>query len=246
MPFRNPYSAVEKSIGYRFRRKRLLERALVHRSFRFEKDDVSEDNQRLEFLGDAALGFAAAAHLYERFDDSNEGILTAFRSQVTSGKALASIAAEIDLGEHVRMGRGEERSGGRRRPSNLADCLEAIIGAAYIDGGARAVQKIFRRLFVPLVDSLSGDIWEDNPKGKLQEYSQRTWKAGPRYRVKGTAGPAHATTFEVEVTLRDGSSAVGCGPSKQQAERQAARNALRAVGPPDGQNTGFDKGDSVS
>jgi len=231
MPFRNPYAALEKRIGYKFRRKRLLERALVHRSFRFESPDVSEDNQRLEFLGDAVLGFAAAAHLYERFGDSNEGVLTAFRSQISSGEALAAIAAELDLGDHVRIGKGEERSGGRQRPSNLADCLEAIIGGAYIDGGNRAVQKIFKKLFVPLIDSLSGDVWEGNPKGKLQEYSQRQWKSGPRYRVKSTRGPAHATTFEVVVTLPDGTSATGSGASKQQAECKAARNALREIGP---------------
>lgn len=233
MPFRNPYSALEKSIGYRFRRKRLLERALVHRSFRFENEEVVDDNQRLEFLGDAALGFAAAAHLYERFADGNEGVLTAFRSQISSGQALAAIAADINLGDHVRMGKGEERSGGRQRPSNLADCLEAIIGAAHLDGGSKAVQKVFRKLFIPLIDSLSGDVWDGNPKGKLQEHSQRAWKTGPRYRVKNTAGPAHATTFEVEVTLHDGTTATGLGSSKQQAEREAARNALHKLAPRD-------------
>lgn len=229
MVFRNPYAALERKIGYRFRRKHLLERALVHRSFRFESQDVTVDNQRLEFLGDAVLGFVAAAHLHDRFEDSDEGVLTAFRSQITSGKALASIASDIELGEHVRVGKGEERSGGRHRPSNLADCIEAVIGAAYIDGGIKAAQKIFKKLFIPCIEGLSGDVWEGNPKGKLQEYSQRTWRAGPRYRVRNTAGPAHATTFTVEVTLHDGTCAVGSGQSKQQAERQAARNALHKL-----------------
>ena len=229
MIFRSPYSQLEKSIGYRFRKRHLLERALVHRSFRFENPDVSADNQRLEFLGDAALGFVAAAYLHSVFSDQNEGVLTAFRSQVTSGEALAMLAADISLGEHVRMGKGEERSGGRERPSNLAACLEAIMGAAYLDGGIKAVQKIFGKIFVPMLDSLSGDVWEGNPKGKLQEYSQRIWRTGPRYKIRSTKGPAHATTFEVEVVLHDGTSAVGSGSSKQQAERCAAMNALEKL-----------------
>ena len=112
---KNEYKSLEKSLGYRFRDKELLRTALLHRSFRFENDDVHADNQRLEFLGDAVLGFLCAAHLYDRYPDDAEGVLTSFRSQTTSGKALAELAALADVGKYLQIGRGEEASGGRSR-----------------------------------------------------------------------------------------------------------------------------------
>ncbi|MCK5850120.1 MAG: ribonuclease III [Kiritimatiellae bacterium] len=223
---RNPYSVLEKRLGYRFRNKNLLVAALTHRSFRFENREIDEDNQRLEFLGDAVLGYVAAGYLYEEFCDKNEGVLTSHRSRITSGKALASIAKGIGLGEYVKVGHGEEMSGGRDRASNLEDALESVIGAACLDGDIKAVQKIFKELFVPCIESLSEDVWEDNPKGKLQEHSQKLWKTSPRYRVTETEGPAHAAIFRVEVILTDGTCGRGEGSSKQAAERVAAHEAL--------------------
>jgi len=226
---KNPYSGLEKALGYRFRRTLLIEKALLHRSFRFENRGIAADNQRLEFLGDAVLGFVTAAYLYDKFQDEREGFLTSLRSQITSGRALVGVARSIGLGAHIKMGKGEEQSGGRKRPSNLADALEAVIGAAYLDGGMKAVDKIFKRLFIPRLDSFSGDVWEGNPKGKLQEYSQRTWRSSPRYHVIRQEGPSHATIFTVEVLLSNGTTGKGKGGNKQNAEARAAIDALEKL-----------------
>jgi ribonuclease III len=227
---KNPYRALEKRLGYRFRRRKMLEAALTHPSFRVESGDDIMDNQRLEFLGDAVLGMAAAAHFYREMSDIDEGKLTSLRSQITRGRALAGLARELGVGAFLRMGRGEEGSGGRDRASNLEDALEAVIGAIYLDGGFKAAQKVFRRVFVPVIEALSDDIWAGNPKGKLQEFSQRRWKESPLYAVLSQEGPPHATTFTVSVTLRDGRSRQGKGRSKQDAERRAARTLLESLG----------------
>jgi len=180
----------------------------------------------MEFLGDAVLGFVAAAYLYGKYETCDEGDLTSFRSQLTNGQALAGIAHSAGIGVFIKMGKGEEHSGGRRRESNLADALEAVIGAAYLDGGLKAVQKIFDFLFVPILGKLSGDAWEGNPKGKLQEYCQRKWKCSPHYRIINKEGPAHATIFTVEVAIGDGLTGVGEGRNKQDAETKAASEVL--------------------
>ncbi len=226
---KNEYKDLEKRLGYRFRDKTLLETALLHRSYRYENDDVYTDNQRLEFLGDAVLGFLTADHLYERYPDDDEGVLTSFRSQVTSGKALADLASSIDLGEHLKIGKGEEGSGGRTRASNLADALESILGAAFLDGGKKAADKIFKKLLMPCVDSLSGDVWADNPKGKLQDYTQRKMKSSPKYSIVGREGPPHATVFTVEATLTNGDCSRGTGGNKQEAETEAAKKMLENI-----------------
>ncbi len=224
---KNPYRDLEKKIGYKFRKTSLLDMALTHRSYRFENDDVDRDNQRLEFLGDAALAFATAAYLYKKMDDIDEGAMTSFRSQITSGKALSKIAKDLDLGRFVKVGRGEEKAGGRTRLSTLEDALESVVGAVYLDGGIKAVEKIFKRVFVPIIENLSLDVWADNPKGKLQEISQRKWRKGPLYRIAAKKGPPHAVVFTVEVLLNGKVAGVGKGPNKQTAEAHAAKNALR-------------------
>lgn len=232
---RNPYRALEKALGYGFKKRALLELALTHRSYRFEHEGIDGDNQRLEFLGDAALGLVSAAFLYKHNVGWDEGRLTSFRSKITSGRALAETARDLGLGEHLRMGKGEEKSGGRRRDSNLYDALEAVLGAAFLDGGYKAVEKVFKKLFVPRLDLLSEDVWEGNPKGKLQEYCQRTWRSGPQYRVLGKHGPAHSSVFAVEVVAGNGAVQIeGRGHSKQEAETDAALKALRHLGVPTG------------
>lgn len=226
---KNPYRALEKAIGYRFRRKGLLETALLHRSYRFENEGISVDNQRLEFLGDAALDLVAAVCLFRAFPEEQEGVLTAYRSQLTSGKALARFASEIDLGEHLRLGKGERLTGGHQRESTLADALESVLGAAYLDGDLKAVMKIFERVFMPHLERLQGDVWAHNPKGRLQEFAQRHWKGEPRYNVIKKKGPAHAAVFTVGVELPDGSRAVGEGRNKQTAEAGAATHLLEQL-----------------
>jgi ribonuclease-3 len=217
---------LEKKLGYRFSRRRHLETALTHRSFRFESADVLSDNQRLEFLGDAALGLMAAAYLFEKYPDFQEGDMTRVRSQLTNTKTLARIAASVDLGLFLRLGRGELQSGGQSRSSNLSDCMESVIGGAFIDGGLKAVKKIFLKLFAPEVESAVHDIWGENPKGALQETSQRRWKASPRYRTIKEEGPAHARTFTVEALINGQVVGTGHGLNKREAEMEAARQAM--------------------
>jgi ribonuclease-3 len=223
---RNPYRPLEKKLGYRFGRKRHLETALTHRSFRFESDAVESDNQRLEFLGDAALGLLAGAYLFDHFPDFREGDMTRVRSQLTNTRTLARIADSIDLGAFLRLGRGELQTGGQKRSSNLSDSLEAVIGAAFVDGGLKAVNKIFHKLFVPEVDAEVRNIWGQNPKGALQEISQRRWKASPRYRTSKEEGPAHERLFTVEALVNGQVVGTGQGLNKREAEMEAARQAL--------------------
>ena len=225
----NPYRDLEKEIGYSFRKRELIAAALTHRSYRFENHGVEFDNQRLEFLGDAVLGLVSAAHLYDKFVDADEGTLTHLRSSVANGKALAKVARRIRLGERLMLGKGEERSGGRNRDSNLADVLESVIGAVYVDGGFKAADKMIRKLIIPELDENRGDVWEQNPKGKLQEIAQRTWHCSPHYRSVGERGPSHARLFTVEVLLNDVAMGRGRGTSKREAETRAAIAAIEKL-----------------
>jgi len=225
----NPYRELERALGYRFRDRSLLEQALVHPSYRYETDGVDADNQRLEFLGDAVLGMLTAAHLFAAHPDKPEGELTSLRSQVTSGRALAAIGEEMGLGAYLKIGRGEERSGGRARASNLTDAVEALIGAAWQDGGMKAAERVVRRLVLPTVDGLDSDAGAANPKGRLQELAQARWKQSPVYALTATEGPAHEALFTVDVRLPDGACWTGQGKGKRAAETAAAQAALSVL-----------------
>lgn len=224
---KNTYRELETSIGYRFRRRTWIEAALTHPSYRHENDQVATDNQRLEFLGDAVLGLAVAAHLYETRPDLNEGEMTKLRSRFTNTRALAVVAASISLGRFLRLGRGETAAGGHLRDSILADALEAVIGAAYLDGDLKAVQKIFRMLFIPALQENLSAAWRDNPKGCLQEWAQQHAQTNPRYHVVSQSGPAHAMVFIMEVCIGRVLVGRGEGTSKQAAEVAAAADALQ-------------------
>jgi len=226
---RNLYRQLEKALGYRFRRKHHLETALTHRSYRFESTDIHTDNQRLEYLGDAALGLVAAAYLFNAFPDFQEGDLTRIRSRLTNSKTLAQIAGKIDLGNNLKLGRGEIQSGGNLRSSNIGDAMEAVIGGAYLDGGIKAVEKIFRKLFIPEIDPEAYDRWQDNPKGALQELAQKQWKISPKYRTVNEEGPPHAKVFTAEVTVNSEAKGVGTGQNKREAESNAAQEALKII-----------------
>ncbi len=222
-------SALEKRIGYTFRNKRLLAMALRHPSYRYEKGNVGGDNQRLEFLGDAVMGFVVAAHTYRQHEEMEEGALTSVRSRLTSGKALARIGDRVGLAERLRMGKGEDASGGRNRPSTIADALEAIVGAAYLDGGVRAVERIYHKLFVPELEGEDYDFWAENPKGKLQDVAQRTYHRGPVYRIIREDGPSHERRYTVEVSIGGTTMGVGSGVNKRDAESAAAAEALETI-----------------
>jgi len=228
----SPEAALEAAIGYRFRNRAILEQALTHPSARSEQAAIDGDNQRLEFLGDAILGQLTAERLFDAFPASPEGELTAMRSHLTNGQALAATARELGFGAFLRMGKGEERSGGRSRPSNLADALEAVIGAAWQDGGRRAVERLFERVFAHRIAALHGETRQANPKGILQELSQKQWNHPPRYQVVAEEGPAHARHYVVAVYLPDGAAARGEGASKRAAEIAAAGELLDRLAEP--------------
>ncbi len=227
--FHNPHRALERKLGYSFRNKLLLQTALMHPSYRFEAAGINADNQRLEFLGDAALGLVASDYLFKNYPDQQEGALTCLRSSLTSGKALAGIGRTIGLGEYISLGKGELKSGGQQRPSNITDALEAVLGAAYLDRGLPAVKKIFAKQFIPLLKNQSGDIWLDNPKGLLQAVGQRHWKSNPHYNLIQQSGPAHSKIFTVRVTVGSSVQGIGQGSTKRAAEQQAANHALEQL-----------------
>lgn len=231
---KNPYRPLEKRIGYTFHNKDLLATALMHRSFRYESADIRNDNQRLEFLGDSALGLVASDYLFRLYPDIEEGPLTCLRSRLTSGKALAHIGASIDLGADIKLGKGEKASGGHQRDSNITDAMEAILGAAYLDGDLKAVRKIFQTLFVAQIAIHPDDNWGDNPKGHLQVLAQQRWKTNPNYRLVKQEGPAHARVFTVEVAIAGKVSGVGQGSCKRDAQQAAARQALHEMQEKDG------------
>jgi len=220
--------AIEKKLGYRFKKVAHLEAALTHPSFRHEKHGAYPDNQRLEFLGDAALSLAAATDLYHRFEEIDEGALTHKRSRLANRTTLARIGRQLELGEHLRLGRGEEQSGGRERASNLTDAVEAIVGAVYLDGGLKAVERVFKKLWVPELEAEIVDDME-NPKGQLQEFCQKRWKISPSYRVEKQSGPAHAREYICVASVKQKDYGTGRGMTKRTAEMEAAREALKVL-----------------
>ena len=226
-----PYAGLEKTLGYRFKTTALLELALTHRSYRHETDGVTGDNQRLEYLGDAALGLAAAAHLYAEDATADEGLLTERRSRQASGRSLAGAARRLGLGAWLRLGHGEECSGGRERASLLGDAMEAVFGAAYLDGGMKAVEKIYRRLRAtddPAAASVVESRWLDNPKGQLQDWMQRAGLGAPAYRLANEEGPSHKKRFVVTVCV-NGREHRGTGASRRAAEAHAAAAAMASL-----------------
>lgn len=227
--FHNPYRSLEKRLGYTFRNRELLANALLHRSYRYESAEIRNDNQRLEFLGDAALSLVASDYLFRIYPDIKEGTLTLLRSRLTSGKALARVGTSIDLGAAIKLGKGELSTGGQRRASNIGDALEAILGAAYLDGGLKAVSKIFKKLFVALIEIHPQDDWHDNPKGHLQVLAQQRWKKNPAYHLIRQEGLPHARLFTVEVALGSKACGTGQGSCKREAEQEAAREALQTL-----------------
>lgn len=226
----NPYRSLEKLLGYRFKRRTWLTEALTHPSYRAEQDDVIRDYQRLEFLGDAALNLVVGAHLFRENPDAAEGPLTQMRSAVTSQKGLSMLAREMDLGPHILLGKGETRSGGADRDSVLEDAMEAILGAIFLDGGLKGVEKVFQKWIQPRLRTDDDEpIGEFNPKGELQQVCQSRWKRGPRYEHDVPAGPEHRRRFVARVTLDGKELGRGEGLNKQAAEVAAAEAALAAL-----------------
>lgn len=218
--------ALEKRLGYRFRKAALLQEALTHPSVGHEKQRRHNDNQRLEFLGDAVLQLVTTEYLYSHFPNEREGRLTKLRARLVSRDALKAHAEALDLGRYLLLGRGEEASGGRQRTSTLADAFEAIIGAIYLDSDfATARDFILRETQMALAQVLDKPV-DINPKGQLQETLQSIRMEGPVYEVISASGPEHAKVFVVQVKWGEICLGRGNGRSKQAAEIDAARDAL--------------------
>ncbi len=217
---------LETILGHTFHDPTLLQLALTHGSIGYENQRPLPDNQRLEFLGDAVLQLALSDLLYQKLPQADEGVLTKARAQIVSTKALARLARRIGLGSYLRMGRGEEASGGRDRDSSLADALEAIAGAIHLDGGSQAALRFTAHLFADDIDALRHGPLESNPKGELQEMIQSVSTTAPHYEIIGAEGPDHAKNFIATVHWLKIELGRGTGRSKKEAEVQAAQAAL--------------------
>ena len=221
---------LEKAIGYQFRNITLLQNALSHSSYANERwHDSLKSNERLEFLGDSVLGMVVAEHLYRNFPGRLEGDLTRMRADMVCETALAKIAEELDLGSHLLLGNGEEQSGGRKRASILADAVESIIAAAFLDGGMEAALGIIQR-FV-LTDVPVSRLRNADYKTALQELVQQKKNQVLSYELTGQSGPDHAKSFTVEVSLNGSVVGTGSGSSKKRAEQDAARAAIEKLFP---------------
>lgn len=216
--------ALQDGLGYRFRDPRLLQQALTHRSH------STPHNERLEFLGDGVLNCIIAAELYTRFASLREGELSRLRASLVREQRLHEVAAGLSLGDCLRLGEGELKSGGFRRPSILADALEAVIGAVFLDGGFDAARALVLRLYLPLLETVDPRSADKDPKTQLQEWLQSRRYALPQYTVVATRGAAHDQRFEVECVVRElDLRTTGSGTSRRLAEQEAARAAYERV-----------------
>lgn len=214
-------AGVERALGYSFLNAGILRQSLTHRSFGVPH------NERLEFLGDSVLNCVIAQALFERFAEIKEGDLSRLRANLVRQESLAEIALKLDLGGSLRLGEGEMKSGGFRRPSILADALEAVFGAIFLDGGFDQARNAILRLYAPYLGAIDPRHTGKDAKTELQEYLQGRRLALPQYLLRGTRGEAHAQEFEVECQIPElGISAIGRGSNRRAAEQEAARRAF--------------------
>ena len=217
--------SIERAIGYVFSSRSIQDQALTHRSF------GAVHNERLEFLGDSVLNCVIAQALYDRFSEVREGDLSRLRANLVRQETLADIAQRLGLGEQLRLGEGELKSGGFRRPSILADALEALFGAVFVDGGFEQARKTILMLYEPFLANLDPRHSGKDAKTALQEFLQGRRLALPQYQLRATHGEAHAQEFEVECLIPElGISTLGRGPSRRAAEQEAARRAFEQAG----------------
>jgi len=221
--------ALEATLGVRFNERRLLLRALTHRSWINEHDEPgAADNERLEFLGDALIDFVAGDYLFRNLPEAQEGELTVLRARLVKEPTLARIAADLGMGAVLRLGRGEIQGGGRERPAILCDVFEAVVGALYIDRGYDLAFEATLRWMMPEIERVLGQDRAKDPKSTFQERVQAARQITPHYETVAESGPDHDKRFEVEVSVGDEVWATGEGRSKAGAARDAARRALEA------------------
>src|SRR5467141_2704147 len=232
--------AFEECLGYKFSTRELLERALTHSSAVPElraagiEETVSSlfpgNNERLEFLGDAVLELLASEYLLASFPDWSEGQLSKSRARIVNAVSLEAAARRLRLGEHLRVGRGEEKTGGREKQTLLADAFEAVVAAVYLDGGLGAVREVLRKvLFEQALEERGERIADSDRKSALQELLQGRGRATAEYRVVGESGPDHQKVFQIEVWIDGECMATGEGSTKKEAEQRAARSALEQL-----------------
>jgi ribonuclease-3 len=224
-----PATELQQRISYSFREAGLLERALTHKSFANE-NRLSENNERMEFLGDAVLGLVVSEQLMAAWPRASEGDLSRFRAGVVSEQSLSLVARAIDLGAFLRLGRGEEQTGGRNKDSLLANALEALVASLYLDGGIGEATRFVRRHFAERFSIVQAAGGMTDHKTALQELCQERLKVLPEYRITSEEGPDHEKQFTVELTVRGEPVGRGTGRSKKEAEQMAAKEALERLG----------------
>ncbi len=221
--------ALEKRLNYRFKDQALFQMALTHSSHAYETQDHPLDNERLEFLGDSVVGLIAADFFYAMYPEANEGDLSKFKSSASSTVALADYARQIQLDEVIHLGKGEEKSGGRKKSTILAGSFEALIGAIYIDGGFDAARTVYERLLEGSYAKVKKQGHEiNNYKSALQEFLQKEDLPAPQYKMVTAAGPDHRKEFVVEVIVNKTVLGRAKGPSRKVAEQKAAENVLKS------------------
>ncbi len=212
----------ERNAKVRFKRLDLLNLAFTHRSYANENPGIVDNNEKLEFLGDSVLGIVVSEYLFRSLPDKNEGDLARIKSFVVSENSLAQIARTLRVDNFILIGKGEEYSGGREKKAILADCMEAIIGAYYLDSGIKSARNFVLSFFVEEIDKVLENKHQKDYKTLLQEYAQKKYHSYPRYRLVKKSGPDHDRTFWIDVELNNRSFGPGKGKNKKQAEQEAA------------------------
>lgn len=227
----NNFKELEKKLGLKFKDEITLKSAFTHKSYINEHKDFGlSHNERLEFLGDAVLELVSTRHLFEKYPDQDEGKMTAFRSALVQGKHLAEVSRELGLGEYLLLSHGEEKSGGREKNYILANLLEALIGAIYLDLGYQKAEKFIKDHILAHLDKIINEGHHIDSKSKFQELSQEKENTTPHYELIEESGPDHDKVFKMGVYLGEKLIADGSGSSKQKAELDAAQNALKEKG----------------
>ena len=218
---------LSRKLGHTFNDPELLLQAFRHSSYVNEQLDIKQtDNERLEFLGDAVLDLVISDLLMKSFQDAEEGDLSKYRAMVVHETALYHVALTLGLGDYLLLGKGEEQTKGREKPSILADTMEALLGAIYLDAGFDRVFEVINRLFLPLLEKVDKKEMLHDYKSLLQEFTQQTYKTLPRYHLIEESGPAHDKTFKIVLTINEEILAEGKGKSKKEAEQKVAREAF--------------------
>ena len=220
---------LQENLKYTFKNLSLLENALTHSSYANEARNGIKSNERLEFLGDSVLSIIVSDYIFKEYKNIPEGELTKLRASLVCEKSLCSFSRELNIGEYLKLGKGEDKGGGRDRDSILADAFEAVLAAVYLDGGIENARELVLRFVLPELEQSNDEVFKDY-KTALQEIIQRNPEESVNYILTGESGPDHNKLFEVEVHLNSNIIGRGTGKSKKMAEQMAAREALRLMG----------------